>query len=304
GYGWCALEWGWDPGLAALYYGLGAEDDPGLRQPNSRFAITYVNGIYHTREDWERLTTQLQGMFEHRVRPFYNPTSGWWLADASRAGYHLMRRPADDEVVRGLAGHLQQALADVGPRGRVLHLAHSGGALLTYLAAKHHLASDETARIDVLAFGGARSITRKYFGGRTVNYYARNDPLVFVDRRAAGLMKHAVNQTYQEVMYAKHNTTFVFLAGRANNALVDHSLEGPTYMAALEREAAFYRRRYFGSPGPLTTWGYDMSPLRRLRKLLARQSGLHHLLDGSAGLRAARKRAAAATGLHGFFSGK
>lgn len=37
-----------------------------------------------------------------------------------------------------LGDHLAQAVEDVG-RGRVLHIAHSGGALITYLAAQHHL---------------------------------------------------------------------------------------------------------------------------------------------------------------------
>lgn len=33
----------------------------------------------------------------------------------------------------------KQVLREVGPTGRVVHLAHSGGALLTYLVAKYHL---------------------------------------------------------------------------------------------------------------------------------------------------------------------
>lgn len=278
-----------------------------------------------------------------------------------------------------LGQHLAQAVDDVG-RGRVLHIAHSGGALITYLAAQHHLtrrwptqscshgglkiaafrsyvtvgfchsavvvtfqtltpnpggrASIEPSlfafaldlaraltladpsspsvllslyakgkigsrasalavalpephnhpacrcalplpelcrqrdKIDVLTFGGARSITRKYFSGRVgevlipflvaslfpcfylvlwqigrkrllcqlysqpsydmentwaaftfppenrplpvfvlcpvvlvvVNYYARNDPLVKLDRRAADLMKLTNNTKFQEVV--------------------------------------------------------------------------------------------------------
>lgn len=35
----------------------------------------------------------------------------------------------------------------------------------------------------------------------------------------------------------KHNTTFVFLEGRAKQFVVDHSLEGPTYQHALRKEA-------------------------------------------------------------------
>jgi hypothetical protein len=56
---------------------------------------------------------------------------------------------------------------------------------------RYHLSTAETDRIDVSTFGGGRSITQKYFRGRIVNYYARNDPLVMLDRRAGKLMKLA-----------------------------------------------------------------------------------------------------------------
>jgi hypothetical protein len=106
-------------------------------------------------------------MTAKQVRAFYNPSSGWFVADLAGAGLDLMRRPDDNAVARALAIHLREALEAAGSEGRVLHLAHSGGALITYLAAKHYLTPAETARIDVVTFGGARSITRKYFSGRT-----------------------------------------------------------------------------------------------------------------------------------------
>lgn len=159
-----------------------------------------------------------------------------------------------------------QVLREVGPKGRVVHLAHSGGALLTYLVAKYHLKcvrpscpffhlfmypcqlviqplnniqnrEEDRRRIDVVTFGGARSITQKYFAKAT-NYYARNDPILLVNRRAMALMQQVINQTDGEVIYLKHNTSFVFLQGRAGDALTDHSLVGPTYLTALQREAA------------------------------------------------------------------
>lgn len=39
----------------------------------------------------------------------------------------------------------------------------------------------------MINFGGAWSITRKYFA-RAVNYYARNDPIIYVNKRAYALM--------------------------------------------------------------------------------------------------------------------
>lgn len=89
----------------------------------------------------------------------------------------------------------------------------------------------------MINFGGARSITQKYFAKAT-NYYARNDPILLVNRRAMALMQQVLNQTDGEVIYLKHNTSFVFLQGRAGDALADHSLVGPTYLTALQREAA------------------------------------------------------------------
>lgn len=59
-----------------------------------------------------------------------------------------------------LGRHLAQAVADAG-RGRVLHIAHSGGALLTYLAAQYHL----TPRY-VPAAGGLGVILRRCFAVR------------------------------------------------------------------------------------------------------------------------------------------
>ncbi|CAM9618317.1 unnamed protein product, partial [Choristocarpus tenellus] len=187
----------------------------------------------------------MQGLFGHEIRAFYNPSSGWWITDASKAGYNLVRRPAKDNVAQGkshymassLAKHLAKAVGDVGSRARVLHLAHSGGALLTYLAAKHHLSRRQMSQINAVTFGGARSLTRMYFPGRAgvnlqscaqgFDYYARNDPLVMFDRHAAVVMKGADNGGCQEIM-VKHNTTLVFLEGRARRPLLDHSLGGPT----------------------------------------------------------------------------
>ncbi|CAM9724943.1 unnamed protein product, partial [Scytosiphon promiscuus] len=295
GYAWCQEYWNWD--------GKRHSSTDGRRWPaNDGVVITYINGIFHSVPDWESITHQLQTIFGHEVRPFYNPSSGWWITDASKAGYHLLRKPANDTIAHALGEHLAQAVEDVG-RGRVLHIAHSGGALITYLAAQHHLTKRQRDKIDVLTFGGARSITRKYFSGRVVNYYARNDPLVKLDRRAAELMKLTNNTKFQEVN-EKHNTTFVFLEGRAKQFVLDHSLEGPTYQHALRKEARAFRRAHFGPLSPLS-WDYDQSVFRLARKKMAQLSGLHHFFNTDPlGLRLLRKGIARLTGLHGFFSGK
>ena len=275
--------------------------------PYSPLRVSFVNGIHHSEEEWRNLTLLLSEVFGDQVRAFYNPSSGWWVKDAAKAGYELVRRPNDLGLAKKLAEHLRSVLREVGPTGRVLHLAHSGGAILTYLAAKYHLTSQETDRIDLATFGGGRSITRKYFRGRITNYYSRNDPLTLVDSRAGALMKFAKNTTYCEVRDRKHNTTFVYLQGLADNPLRDHSMFGPTYVMALKLEAANFRHRLSMMATAIAI--AEANWVRRLRKATARVTGLRHFWGNSAAnvqssMRVVRKRTAKVTKRRGFFSGK
>ena len=86
----------------------------------------------------------------------------------------------------GLVSHLRECLQDQRSKadGRVLHLAHSQGALITALASKH-LTAAEKARIEVLTFGAAQSVDASAGFKRAVNYYAMNDPVLYVDVAAA-----------------------------------------------------------------------------------------------------------------------
>ena len=273
----------------------------------SPLRVSFVNGIHHSESEWRNLTLSLSEVFGDQVRAFYNPSSGWWVKDAAKAGYELVRRPNDLGLAKKLAEHLRSVLKEVGPSGRVLHLAHSGGAILTYLAAKYHLTSQETDRIDLATFGGGRSITRKYFKGRIVNYYSRNDPLTLVDGRAGALMKFAKNSTYCEVRDRKHNTTFIYLQGLAGDPLRDHSMFGPTYVMALRLEAANFRHRLSLMTTAIAT--AEANWVRKMRKSTARVTGLRHFWGNSAAnvqstIRDVRKKAAKTTKRRGFFSGK
>ena len=197
--------------------------------------------------------------------------------------------------------------------GRVLHLAHSGGAIMTYLAARYHLTTNETSRIDIATFGGGRSITRKYFGGgRIVNYYSQNDPLLMVDKRASLLSKmlnastsrSVINgaqiATYNEIRDMKHNTTFVFLDGQLNHPIRDHGMEGPTYLLALQLEALEHKRRMSQLSTPIETRKYYM---RLGRKRIAKITGIRHFWGSVPHtVRSFRKRSARITNIHNFFN--
>jgi hypothetical protein len=256
------------------------------------------------------------------------------------------------DIARNLTLHIRHLLNDVGPNGRVLHIAHSAGAIITYLAAKYHLTNEEKKRIDVITFGGGHSITKKYFPGRLVNYYAQNDPLVSVDLRAGRLSKKATKMTKSmvswfwghnkgnghkqnntilstgivqsniilsesisnycnrshivitnkslpvthtntatatlinavvpitvhvdegnEVYDHKHNTSFIFLKGIAQNPLRDHSMDGPTYAAALRMEAKKLHKQLYDL---IEYEARNASVVRYMRKSCSKITGLHH----------------------------
>jgi hypothetical protein len=171
--------------------------------PSDRFMIvSFVNGIYHSEAEVKEIAEEIEKIFQSDVRSFYNPSSGSWIQDATKAGFELVLRPADLALSKQLAEHLRNTLSQLHPKGRVLHIAHSGGAILTYLAAKHHLSYSEANRIgtylptslppylppslppslpnpspqsvystDIVTLGGGRSLTHKYFKGRISNYY-------------------------------------------------------------------------------------------------------------------------------------
>lgn len=238
--------------------------------------VTFVNGIYHSVSDWTRISNNLENIFRCEVRPYYNPTSGWWVKDISRAGFDLVLRPNDLILAKGLADHLRFALDDLHPNGRLLHLAHSGGAILTYLAAKHHLTYQEIARIDVATLGAGKSVTRKYFKGWVRNYYSRNDPLTIVDSRANKLLKRSGSAPIQEIRDFKHNTSFVFIDPLEDNPISDHSMECRTYAIALHLEAQAMKQRM---QDILRQQAREIEWSRKLRKQAANITGLHHFWD-------------------------
>lgn len=51
-------------------------------------------------------------------------------------------------------------------------------------------------------------------------------------------------ETHVEVRDRKHRISFLFLAGKARHPTRDHSLDGPTDLAALRHEAKSFHRRF------------------------------------------------------------
>jgi hypothetical protein len=156
-----------------------------------------------------------------------------YLNDLTQAGTQKLGRITEE--VTALVKHLKEAVAFVGKNGRVIHIAHSQGALITFLAAKQ-LTPMEMNRIEIIAFGGAaalRQTTETPFS-RCINYYALNDPLLWVVPSAEQALRSGL----------VGDSDFVFLAPRIGDPIQDHYLLGPTYFQALSWEGQRYRVMY------------------------------------------------------------
>jgi hypothetical protein len=203
--------------------------------------LTWVNGIAHNLEHMEEGRIVISSLFGGKQVIFcYNPTAMvneddvmGYLGDLTQAGaQYLGRITAEVDV---LVKHLREAVVAVGKRGRVIHIAHSQGALITHLAAKQ-LTVAEMSQIEVLAFGGAAALRRTVQTpfNRCVNYYSVNDPLLFVVPQAAQALRSGF----------VGNEEFCFLSPRIGDPIRDHNLVGPTYLQALAWEGSRFRNEH------------------------------------------------------------
>jgi hypothetical protein len=201
--------------------------------------ITWVNGIAHNLEHMVEGQHAISQYFGGKAIIFcHNPTAmvsdgdvRGYLSDLGQAGQQKLLGRITGEV-DGLVLHLRRALADVGRRGCVVHIAHSQGALITQLALPR-LRADEMERLEVLAFGGAAVLhkTPATPFRRCINYYAANDPLLVVVPSASQALRSGLVQE-----------EFCFLAPRAGDPIRDHNLWGPTYGQALQWEGERFQR--------------------------------------------------------------
>jgi len=130
--------------------------------------------------------------------------------------------------------YLRAAIQAVGKKGRVIHICHSQGALITHLATKF-LTKEEMQQMEVLCFGGGAAIRQSPETPfvRCINYYSTNDPLLFLVPSASKALRSGFMPE-----------DFVFLAPRAGDPVLDHGLLGPTYLKALEWEGRRFQNNY------------------------------------------------------------
>jgi len=179
--------------------------------------------------------------------------------------------------VETLAMHLKEAIRKVGKDGRVIHIAHSQGALITYLAIKK-LDKEEMRQMEVICFGGAEVIrsTKEFPFARCINYYSVNDPLLFVVPEATKALRSGfmgmgygrmswstssagggtrgedVASTLEAMADPNAEPEFVFLTPREGDPVKDHGLFEKTYLDALRWEGRRYQTLYLPPWHPVT----------------------------------------------------
>lgn len=204
--------------------------------------LTWVNGIAYGLHHMESEKHDISKLFGGKeVEYCHNPTSmsndedllGYY-SDLTQAGTQKLGRMTAE--VNKLVDHLKESIAKVGKRGKVIHIAHSQGALLTALASKL-LTPLEMSQIEVLAFGGAAALrkTPQTPFHRVINYYSVNDPLLLVVPQAAQALRSGI---------VGDNEEFCFLAPRIGDPIRDHALLAPTYAQALAWEGRRYQNQY------------------------------------------------------------
>ena len=218
--------------------------------------LTWVNGIAHMPEHMTDPTFVISTAFGNvNVDYCHNPSSMTsesdyigFFKDGIQASTHQMGRITPE--VDNLVEHLRLALKHVGKSGRVIHIAHSQGSVITWLAAKR-LKPEECKRIEIISFGGAATICTSEFPNfaRCINYYAVNDPILNVVPSAVKALKSGFafgNGMEQEI---------IFLASRTGDPLSDHGLLNPTYLEALLWEGQRYQSLYVSPLGQLVVDG-------------------------------------------------
>ncbi|KAL7546987.1 hypothetical protein ACHAWF_014008 [Thalassiosira exigua] len=216
-----------------------------------RTKLTWVNGIAHRPEHMLDPTSVISAAFGNvDVDYCHNPSSMTsesdylgFVRDGLQASGHQMGRITPE--VDNLVEHLRDALKSVGKRGKVIHVAHSQGAAITYLAAKR-LEREECRRIEVISFGGAAVMTTSEFPfARCANYYAANDPILNVVPEAAKALTSGFS--FSDCLKERE---IIFLASRTGDPVADHGLLNPTYLEALVWEGERYRSLYLSPLGP------------------------------------------------------
>lgn len=211
--------------------------------------ITWVNGIAHRLDHMVEGQVAISKLFGGEPIIYcHNPTAMQndgdrlgYITDLTQAGSQKLGKTTPE--VAALSQHLRSALDTVGPKGVVVHICHSQGALITALAlcrSNPLFTPADYQRLELLVVGGATTLqsTPATPFRRVLHYYSINDPLLFLVPSAV----QALRSGYQD--HDDDGSRFCFLAPRIGDPVADHHLWGPTYAHALQWEGERFQRLY------------------------------------------------------------
>lgn len=207
----------------------------GSGEHQSNLRITWINGIANELDGCQESAETISALFDNQnVHYFHNPTYGL-VSDVLWTGWHKLGYDCAEALA--LAKVFREQIADLGgvhSGGRILHLAHSHGALVTQIAAAA-LTEEEKAMIDVITFGPARLVSKDDGFRSATNFVSYSD---WVSRHDRAVDNHARGYfTSDEVK---------LLTSLNQTAYVDHIFASPTYQTALDE----HRMAYLSSLDP------------------------------------------------------
>jgi len=204
-----------------------------------RVRVTWINGIDYTFEDTERIAGYISRVFGGvNVHYLYNPSTGFLkdFYEGMKQYFHDDKKPLDGDkaiIVQQLVNYFRRMIADLGGingGGRIVHLAHSQGGMITQLASQL-LTQEERDMIDVVTFASVKIVSAKDYGS-VINYMSNKDPAGHVN---SGISLWRSNQSTDEIIY---------LDPIPYNGYIDHSMQNPTYKSALMAVGQKFRVEY------------------------------------------------------------
>jgi RHS repeat-associated protein len=193
----------------------------GQGEMNDKVRITLINGILNARHDLSDtldMITNLHG--GNNIHFIFRPTEGWTLDVIKGA---LVKFGWISPQAKQLAERWKELITDMGGiqgGGKIIHYAHSIGAVDTFAAAAF-LSPEELSMIQVYTFGSPALLSHSGFQSVT-NYVSKGDGVSLLD----------------PIRYFQHlfdpQDHISLLPSSWSIPFIDHPLTFPTYQTVLE----------------------------------------------------------------------
>lgn len=210
-------------------------------ETRSNLRITWINGIANDLDHCQKSAKIISELFEQNVHYLHNPSFGV-VSDVIRTGWHKLGYDCTEALA--LSQLFREQIASLGGSasgGRILHLAHSHGALVTQIAATC-LTDEEKAMIDVVTFGPARLVSPDDGFRSATNYVSYADWVSRHDGKINRAARGYFSGDEVKLLKPLNQTDYI-----------DHRFTSPTYQTALKCHRIGYLDSIKADEG-LVTW--------------------------------------------------